>query len=637
MNAYLASAPKNETLIYLSKKANPRRTFVLVFVMLALMPGRSLCSPSGAVDPRRDGPAQASGAPITVGERIQIHSTRLGERREILVFLPPSYADSRQRYPVIYSLDGGSTGLVAASAVQFMTGASEIPQIPEALVVAIPNIDRDRDLPSPHDYGRGGEENFLAFLADELVPTIDRTYRTRPLRVLIGHSAGGLFAHYALTARPQVFQWYLSLDAPLFGPVRPILEKARTMITKDPGYRGRLVTIEESLGWGDDWPSLLENAPKGFHAARVEITDETHETLVYKGIYEGLKQLFYDFAPEAKDAKLAELEANYEALSEAYGYNVEIPQQVLLRSASRNAMQGYGVEALELVQRAVELYGESAATKRIMAEAEEAAKKGGPDPRVAELLNAPPPSVEQMKPFLGVWAGRLEVPNGAPLDVVLTLEIENGVVRGHEKITGPGGYTFEMAAQFIRVLDGQTLQWGLRNRGGIGLIVYTAKLADDKTLEGTEDAIGMPRRPGVTIPPSTFTYKRHSGAPEDPFSGVWKLNLSKSKLTPPYPKSQIVRIEVDGSRIRITEELVSATGERLSISVDARFDGKDYPVQGAPFADSVSYERVDRFTIKGIGKKDGRVVMHETVVVSADGSTQFDIPQRPNLSFPTRG
>ncbi len=61
-----------------------------------------------------------------------------------------------------------------------------------------------------------------------------------------------------------------------------------------------------------------------------------------------------DFLPEAKDAKLAELEANYEALSEAYGYNVEIPQQVLLRSASRNAMQGYGVEALELVQRAVE-------------------------------------------------------------------------------------------------------------------------------------------------------------------------------------------------------------------------------------------------------------------------------------------
>jgi hypothetical protein len=118
-----------------------------------------------------------------------------------------------------------------------------------------------------------------------------------------------------------------------------------------------------------------------------------------------------------------------------------------------------------------------------------------------------------------------------------------------------------------------------------------------------------------------FVFPFLLGSSEDPFAGVWKLNLSKSKLTPPLPKSQTVRVEVDGPAIRITEEIVSETGERLNISVDARFDGKDYPIQGAPFADSVSYERVDRFTIKGVGKKDGKVVMHETVVVSADGKT----------------
>lgn len=111
------------------------------------------------------------------------------------------------------------------------------------------------------------------------------------------------------------------------------------------------------------------------------------------------------------------------------------------------------------------------------------------------------------------------------------------------------------------------------------------------------------------------------GSAEDPFSGVWALNLSKSKLSPPLPKSQIVRVESNTSGIRISEELVTGEGERMTITVDAKFDGKDYPIKGSPFADAVSYQRVDRFTIKGIGKKDGKAIMHETVVVSPDGKT----------------
>lgn len=110
-------------------------------------------------------------------------------------------------------------------------------------------------------------------------------------------------------------------------------------------------------------------------------------------------------------------------------------------------------------------------------------------------------------------------------------------------------------------------------------------------------------------------------AEADPFSGVWKLNLSKSKLTPPIPKSQTARVDAGASGIRISEEIVSDTGERMNISVDAKFDGKDYPIKGSPFADSVSYQRIDRFTIKGVGKKAGKVIMHETVVISPDGKT----------------
>src|SRR5262245_19532596 len=350
---------------------------------------------------------KTSPEPITIGETLRIASKKLNETREISVYLPWSYNRSKQRYPVIYTLDGAGTGPIAANAVGFMTGYSAIPQMPEALVVAITNTDRNRDMPVPESYGKGGEENFLAFLADELLPFIEQRYRTQPLRILIGHSQGGTFAQYALTARPNVFQWYLPIDAPLFRNARVILEKARDMITKNPNYRGRLVTIENLHGWKKEWASLIEAAPKGFYGEQVEIRDETHETMAYKGVYEGLKRLFHDYAPNLiLDNKtiytLPALEARYKSQSEAYGYQIDMPERLLLIAATHNVAMRHGAEAGELVKRAMALYGESPFKKQILADAEETARKGR-DPRIEEWAKAPPPDVEKMKPFLGSW------------------------------------------------------------------------------------------------------------------------------------------------------------------------------------------------------------------------------------------
>jgi hypothetical protein len=106
---------------------------------------------------------------------------------------------------------------------------------------------------------------------------------------------------------------------------------------------------------------------------------------------------------------------------------------------------------------------------------------------------------------------------------------------------------------------------------------------------------------------------------EDPFSGVWKLNLSKSTLPPPVPKSQTVRLEANVSGIRVREEIVNEKGDGMVVSVTAKFDGKNYPVQGSPFADTVAYQRLDSNTIRGIAKKGSKVVSHETAIVSKDG------------------
>jgi len=61
-------------------------------------------------------------------------------------------------------------------------------------------------------------------------------------------------------------------------------------------------------------------------------------------------------------------------------------------------------------------------------------------------------------------------------------------------------------------------------------------------------------------------------------------------------------------------------------------DGKDYPYEGWPMADTVSVTPVDAFTATCTMKKAGQVVLTSTRVISKDGKTmtvpiKFTTPQ----------
>ncbi len=152
-------------------------------------------------------------------ERNVISSGTLGESRKYLVHLPESYKRApKQHYPVIYVLDGSSQDVHTAASAALM---ARIGVIPEVIVVGIPNISgkgRQRDYTPPgmqqdlddKNSPEGRADRFLAFLSEELVPEIDRSYRTSSTRMLSGNSRGGLFVVYALTADPPLFDAYFA-------------------------------------------------------------------------------------------------------------------------------------------------------------------------------------------------------------------------------------------------------------------------------------------------------------------------------------------------------------------------------------------------------------------------------------------
>ncbi len=125
---------------------------------------------------------------VSIGESHGIHSTQLNEDREYKVYLPDTckWAQDR-RYPVPYVLDGDSHFLHTAASVEFLSAQGDIP---EMIVVAVASKVRVRDFsqtdwPS-HWVGGGGADKFRAFLSKELIPEIDRTYRTRSAWLFFG-------------------------------------------------------------------------------------------------------------------------------------------------------------------------------------------------------------------------------------------------------------------------------------------------------------------------------------------------------------------------------------------------------------------------------------------------------------------
>ena len=137
-----------------------------------------------------------------------VEGAELGNARDLLVYLPPSYAHGDRRYPVIYMHDGQNLFDRATSFGEEwevdQTLEEKSGEGLETIVVGIPNTPARLDEYSPfadvrHKAGGRGDA-YLDFVVNVVKPLIDRDFRTRPDRAstgMAGSSMGGLISLYA--------------------------------------------------------------------------------------------------------------------------------------------------------------------------------------------------------------------------------------------------------------------------------------------------------------------------------------------------------------------------------------------------------------------------------------------------------
>lgn len=172
--------------------------------------------------------------PVTLPRTTTLHvrARANGVAYKLSVSLPRDYEKSQQRYPVIYVLDADYAFAIAHNVVEHLADREHLRW---AIVVGIGyedgayRVNRTRDytpthtpagnaVPAhqrPYQKHSGGGPRFLRFLKDELIPRIDRSYRTTGERTLAGHSYGGLFGAWTMLTT-DLFTGYVIVSPSLW-------------------------------------------------------------------------------------------------------------------------------------------------------------------------------------------------------------------------------------------------------------------------------------------------------------------------------------------------------------------------------------------------------------------------------------
>jgi len=174
-------------------------------------------------------------------ERIKVHGAALEGNleknavdRDVLVFLPPSYAaEKSRRYPVVYALHGYSIGAEQWSkeihVPQTIEGA--FAQGAQDMIVVLPD---SKTIHNGSMYSSSVTTgDFEQYVARDLVAYVDAHYRTIPTRTsrgLVGHSMGGYGASRIGMKHSDVFgSLYIMspccMSARGAGPANPEMEK----------------------------------------------------------------------------------------------------------------------------------------------------------------------------------------------------------------------------------------------------------------------------------------------------------------------------------------------------------------------------------------------------------------------------
>ncbi|WP_027879610.1 alpha/beta hydrolase [Mesoflavibacter zeaxanthinifaciens] len=230
----------------------------------------------------------------------EINSEKLGESRQLKIQVPRNYDTSDKKYPVVVVFDGDYLFEIVAGNVDY---AAYWEDMPEAIVVGINQYQkREADCfyseqnSLPIETGAA----FFEFVSMELIPFIDKNFRTENFKVAVGHGQTANYINYYLLKGVPLFQAYISLSPSLAPDMKTYLTEKMPKLEQKIFYylaaanndKGNIKEETEALAKSI---SSIENDNLLDHSE--VFTDATHYSLPAQAIPKALQKIFLVFQP----------------------------------------------------------------------------------------------------------------------------------------------------------------------------------------------------------------------------------------------------------------------------------------------------------------------------------------------------
>jgi predicted alpha/beta superfamily hydrolase len=245
-------------------------------------------------------------------------STKLGETREITIGLPSTYDQNPTiKYPLLILLDGDYLFDPFYGALDYGCYWDDLP---ETIVIGINQrnnrmedcrYNKDNGLPS----GKGAA--FFEFIGEELLPYIEKKYRTAPFRIIAGHDTTAGFLNFFLYKDSPLFNAYISLSPELAPEMETRIPEKLAKSKKAVFYYqssadGDIRKLREPIKNLDANIKMITNSNIDYKYD--EFHNASHYSLVLYSIPSALYQIFDSYKPISSSEftdKIATLQSGY--------------------------------------------------------------------------------------------------------------------------------------------------------------------------------------------------------------------------------------------------------------------------------------------------------------------------------------
>ncbi len=228
-------------------------------------------------------------------------SNSLSKSREITISLPASYDKNlTKRYPILILLDGDYLFDAFNGALNY---GAHWDDFPEVIVVGISqNNERTTDCSYNSNDGLPTKNAslFYEFISNDLLPTIEKKYRTSSFKIIAGYDLTAGFINFFLYKDTSLFNAYISLS-PNLAPEMETRISRKLSETKKPVFYYQSIadtdtnTIKESTKTLDENIKLIPNENVFYKYDVIE--NATHYSMVLYSIPKALYHIFECYKP----------------------------------------------------------------------------------------------------------------------------------------------------------------------------------------------------------------------------------------------------------------------------------------------------------------------------------------------------